>query len=70
MTTIFKLSGLHCSSCKELIEDAARAVPGVEHAAVNLKASVLTVEHDNSFIPQPLIQSVVGLGAGYTIEKI
>ena len=70
MTSVFKLTGLHCSSCKELIEEAATEVPGVEKANVNLKASVLTIEHGTAFHPESLMQAIVSLGAGYAVTPL
>lgn len=69
-TMKFKLSGLHCASCKGLIEDVVRDVPDVQSAQVDSEASSLTIEHGASFEPQTLMDEVVGLGAGYAIEKL
>ncbi len=67
---IFKVKGMHCVSCKNLIEDAAREVPGVEKAMVNPEASVLTIEHGNAFDAAALVRMIRDLGAGYDIQTI
>lgn len=70
MTTVFKLSGLHCASCKGLIEDVARDVVGVQNAIVDSQASILTIEHDGGFNPEFVMEEIRGLGAGYTIAPV
>jgi len=40
-----KVSGLHCSDCKDSIEAAFRAMPEVEKADVDMKTSVLSVKY-------------------------
>ncbi len=69
-TTIFKIKGMHCDSCKALIEDVASEVAGVSHATVNIAAKVLTVEHDTKFTDAMLINHINELGAGYELQKI
>jgi len=39
----FRLEGLSCAGCARKVESAARALPGVESAAVNFAESTLTV---------------------------
>lgn len=69
-TTKFKLTGLHCASCKGLIEDVAREVAGVESATVDPETSTLTIEQDGSFNPELVMKEIRGLGAGYTIRPV
>ncbi|MBI4133608.1 heavy-metal-associated domain-containing protein [Candidatus Uhrbacteria bacterium] len=71
MTTItFKVTGMHCSSCKNLIEDVARDVPGVKKAIVNPEAAILTIEHGDVFDTAAFARMLRELGAGYEIQSI
>jgi copper chaperone CopZ len=45
MITKFVITGMHCTSCKVLIEDVCGDVPGVAMCQVDLKTNVATVEH-------------------------
>ncbi|MCC6563750.1 heavy-metal-associated domain-containing protein [Candidatus Uhrbacteria bacterium] len=46
MITKFNITGMHCASCKALIEDACLDIPGVSSCRVDLATNVATVEHD------------------------
>ncbi len=69
MTTIFKIGGMHCASCKNLIEDVAADVSGVAACRVDAKTGFAEVEHDPSFNPADLIREIVALGE-YKIEIV
>lgn len=40
---IIKIEGMSCGHCKDAVEKALRAVPGVEQATVDLAANIATV---------------------------
>lgn len=45
MKTILKIKGMHCISCKALIEDVCKDVAGVESCSVDLSAEKATLIH-------------------------
>lgn len=69
-TIIFKIKGMHCDSCKALIEDVASEVAGVAQAVVNKDAHVLTIDHDEKFSERMLLNHVNELGAGYELLRL
>lgn len=63
------LSGMHCSSCANLIERSLRRMPGVESATVNFSAEKASVFFDESVIDtRALIATIVKVG--YTAEEV
>ncbi|MEK7607152.1 MAG: heavy metal-associated domain-containing protein [Patescibacteria group bacterium] len=68
-TTKLKITGMHCASCKALIEDVCREIPGVSACEVNLESGVATVMHDDSVDVGVVKKEIGGLGE-YTIEEI
>ena len=59
----FTVSGMTCAACAARVEKAARSVPGVENAEVNLLVGTMTVVAANS-AAAPLIEKAV-TDAGY-----
>lgn len=45
MTTNLRIEGMHCGSCKLLIEDVCREIQGVQSAEVNVEQGSLAIEH-------------------------
>ncbi|MFZ4648393.1 MAG: heavy metal translocating P-type ATPase [Patescibacteria group bacterium] len=63
------LSGMHCSSCANLIERSLGKVPGVNSANVNFVAEKVLVDYDETQVsPQGLTEVVAK--AGYKAEII
>lgn len=69
MQTQFKITGMHCASCKNLIEDVCKDIPGVENCEVNEATSLATVTH-SSPIPFETFQKEITSLNSYTIEKV
>jgi P-type Cu+ transporter len=61
----FPVEGMTCATCARRVEKAARAVPGVARAEVNLATERLSVEAAGGFDPQALAQAVGR--AGYAL---
>ncbi len=59
------VQGMTCASCVTRVEKAARAVPGVERAEVNLATESLQVTPGSGFQPQALRDAV--MRAGYEV---
>jgi copper chaperone CopZ len=66
-TTTLKITGMHCTSCKALIEDVASEIPGVQSCAVDVPAGTATVEHDATLDMQRLIDEIRSLN-GYDVS--
>ncbi len=48
MKTTMYIKGMHCESCKAVIEDVCRDVAGVRNCVVDFKTGKVTIEHDNA----------------------
>lgn len=62
MNSILKIAGLHCASCKQLIESVAADVPGVSACAVDFDAARASVEHDAPEALDALLREIAALG--------
>jgi len=51
----FYVSGIHCQSCKVLIEDVINKQPGVSQASVNIFTQCLTVTGKFTYSPEAII---------------
>lgn len=47
MRTILTIKGTHCQSCKMLIEDICKDIPGVKTCVVDFKTGKTTIEHES-----------------------
>ncbi|BAY32888.1 cation-transporting ATPase [Nostoc carneum NIES-2107] len=63
--TTLKLRGMSCASCARSVEDAIRAVPGVNECNVNFGAEQATVDYDPKRTDLQAIQDAVD-AAGYS----
>lgn len=61
-TTKLTIKGMHCASCKALIEDVCTDVPGVRSADVDFAAGAASVDHDDSLNPRVLVDEIKKLG--------
>ncbi|MEK6863349.1 MAG: heavy metal-associated domain-containing protein [Nanoarchaeota archaeon] len=62
MKTILLIKGMHCKSCKMLIEDACSEIAGVKSCSVDFKAGKMVVEHDGTLDLKKLKKEIEGLG--------
>lgn len=46
VTTVLKIEGMSCGHCKKSVEDALRALAGVQSVDVELANGTATVAHD------------------------
>lgn len=61
-TTRLKITGMHCASCKALLEDVIGDVPGVRACEVDAGTGDARVEHDDAIDPAALVAAVKDLG--------
>jgi P-type Cu+ transporter len=66
---LLKLRGMSCAACASTIEDAIRAVPGVEACSVNFGAEQAAVTYDPHQTNLTHIQAAVD-DAGYTAQPL
>ncbi len=62
MKTLIIIRGMHCGSCKALIEDVSKDVAGVTACVVDLKKENAEVEHERTLNLDLLKQEIEGLG--------
>src|SRR3989338_8342499 len=69
MKTQFKISGMHCASCANIIERSLKKVAGVKEANVNFAAEKASALYDEAETkPEDLIAAVKA--AGYKAELV
>lgn len=62
MKTTIIIQGMHCNSCKLLIEDACSEIPGVKTCHVDFKTGKVNIEHEGKFDLPKLKKEIEGLG--------
>ncbi len=62
MITNFVVKGMHCNSCKLLIEDALGDLKGVTSCSVDFKTGKGTVEHDEKINPKLFKDEIEKMG--------
>ncbi len=67
MKTILKINGMHCTSCKDLIEEVCREVSGVTECMADFKTGKVVVEHTEKLDINKIKKEIVGLGL-YKVE--
>ena len=61
-TTRLTVTGMHCASCKALIEDVCMEIAGVKSCSVDVAKGEAIIEHDESVGPSLLAREIEGLG--------
>ena len=64
-----KTSGMHCGSCKMLIEMDVNELPGVSVAEVDLASGITHVDFDPALLTVDEIVAAIK-GAGYDAEAV
>lgn len=64
---IVKVVGMHCNSCKMLIEDVCQSMKGVESCSVDLESGKMAIEYSEGFDPELLKKEIEALGQ-YKVE--
>ncbi len=66
--TTLTIEGTHCESCKALLEDVCREVPGVRSCAVDFRTGQTIVEHDGAVDWAAFQRAVAELGGQYRVK--
>lgn len=69
MITKFSINGMHCASCKALIEDVSKDIPGVTACEVDMASGTASIEHDASVDMAAVQKEIMSLG-DYKVDKI
>lgn len=67
MKTTLTIKGTHCNSCKALIEDMCKEIPGINSCNVDFKTGVTEIEHEENTDWQKFKNEVESLGE-YKVE--
>jgi len=62
MKTTIRIKGTHCNSCKALIEDVCKDIPGINSCNVDFKTGVTEVEHEENIDWQKFQKEIESLG--------
>ncbi|HSX39048.1 MAG TPA: heavy metal translocating P-type ATPase [Candidatus Saccharimonadales bacterium] len=65
--SILPVVGMHCASCKSLIETLVGDLPGVSSVSVNYATEKMTVEYDESQVSILKLQETVASGGDYKL---
>lgn len=63
----YDITGMTCSACAAHVEKAARSVPGVTEAQVNLLANKMTCEQADNKLTAQVIAAVQKAGYGASV---
>jgi copper chaperone CopZ len=62
---IFPILGMHCASCKVLIEESVRSLRGVSFVNVNFATEKMTIEYDENITDINKIADAVASAGSY-----
>lgn len=62
MKTILTVKGMHCESCKMLIEDACKDIKGIKSCKVDFKTGKLELEHEKPIDLNLIKKEIKSLG--------
>ena len=65
METTLKVSGMHCTACKMLIEDAVSEIKGAKAVSVNYTTGAVTVGYDSDETLEKIRTAI--RGEGFTV---
>ena len=68
MKTTFTVEGTHCASCKALIEDVCKELPGVTSCVADFKTGKTVVEHTAPLDMKKIKKEIESLGK-YKIKQ-
>lgn len=68
MPTTVSIPGMHCASCKALIEDVSTEFPEIQSVEVDMATKRITVHHADRFDLHRWKAQIEGLGAAYAVH--
>ena len=70
MKITLKITGMHCASCKSLIEDVCGETAGVRSCTVDLATGLASIEADDSLDASALIAEIKQLDDKYQVARL
>jgi P-type Cu+ transporter len=67
MKHVFPVIGMHCASCKALIEEVVRGLDGVHSVNVNFSTEKMTIEYDEEILSVKDIGAAVAKAGSYKL---
>ncbi|MDP2656243.1 MAG: heavy metal translocating P-type ATPase, partial [bacterium] len=67
MKKTYPIIGMHCASCKALIEDVVGDLDGVSSVMVNYATEKMTVEYDEKLVSVDLLKKTVATAGSYQL---
>ena len=64
---IFKIKGMHCNSCSNLIKESLKNVEGIGKVEASYAKEEVSVEFNSDNVSESKIKKVIE-GAGYVVE--
>jgi len=68
MKTEFIVTGMHCASCKSLIEDICKETKGVTKCNVDLKSGKVKIDHTEKVDMKNIKKEIESLGDEYKVK--
>jgi len=65
METTLKVTGMHCTACKMLVEDAVSEIKGAQALAVDYTTGAVTVAYDSNETLEKIKTAI--RGEGFTV---
>lgn len=65
-TVVLKVEGMTCGHCKNAVEKAVKAIPGVSSAEVTLEDNTVTINFDTHVVGLEAIKNAI-VEAGYQV---
>lgn len=65
-TIVLKVEGMTCDHCKNAVEKAVKAIPGVSSAEVTLDDNTVTINFDTHVVKLEAIKKAI-VDAGYEV---
>lgn len=69
MKTTLRIDGMHCASCKLLIEDVCKDIPGVQDCVVNVQEGAAHIEHASE-VDVSLIEREISQLGNYRVSRV
>ena len=70
MLTIVSIPGIHCASCKALIEDVSLEFPAISSVNVDLTSKEVRIDHEEGFDLDAWTREVESLNDAYKVQKL
>lgn len=63
----FKIPGIHCAGCANLIRDVSSEFPAIKNVAVDIESKQVELEHEESLDMKKWAEEIEALGEQYKV---